>query len=140
MEKLATSTIYAIIAIGAAPYAFYYRELGAWGCVATWGCMAIASWFWAAANGVDRRAKHASDMASVALIKGVSTESTMKGSELKKGALMSIASMCFGLIGVMMWVGTCSFGLAWAMMGAIPMVAIGYKSAMKLVRENHEKK
>jgi hypothetical protein len=40
----------------------------------------------------------------------------------------------------MMWVGTCSFGLAWAMMGAIPMVAIGYKSAMKLVRENHGKK
>lgn len=137
MEKVSASALYAVFAVTFAAYGFYYRDLGAWSCVATWSFMGVASWFWSNANGVDERTKRASQMASEAFVKGVSMESTMARSELKKGVLMSIGSICFGFLGLIMWLGTLSFGIGWAMMGGIPIVVLGYKSAVELLKGTH---
>lgn len=138
MGKVSSAAVYAVLTLIFAAYGFHYRDLGAWSCVATWSFMGVASWFWSHASEVDERAKRTSEMASAAFVKGVSMDSSMTRSELKKGALMSIGSICFAFMGLIMWFGTLSFGIGWAMMGGIPMVVIGYKSAVELMRGTHE--
>lgn len=136
------STLMVALAMAMGVGALLAKSPGAWGVCASWGALALSLALWERARRAEDSARAISEIDQRAYLGGVvqggdAAEPKLSArSNVKTGALLSLAAMVALMGACVCALGSFAIGLGWGLLGCAPLAALASQALRELADED----